>query len=144
MSMYITSTNATARLGSLFAQFYNLETKPDEFANDVERAEGEVNMFVGRRYILPPSTSEASAVTRELALDLFEEQAWTRGGAGSTVPEKVKDKAARARKLLEQISKGVAKFVGATEQEAPGGAATAVAVSSGEDATMTKDSLTGF
>lgn len=144
MASYITETNARARLKDQFDDFFDLNTAPQDFNDDVAAAEGEVNSLVGRRYVLPVSTEEALAVCTALALDLFAERAWMRAEAGSEIPEKIKDMAAIARKRLEQISKGISSFIGAAQQSAPGGAATALAISTGDEPQMTSAKLQGF
>lgn len=135
--MYINSDNAAKRLGGQFASFYDLPTDADAFAEDVGRIEGEVNSLVGRRYSLPPTGDGLSLVTG-LALDLFEERAWQRGGAGDAVPEKVTAKAAQARKLLEQIAAGKAMLIGSNQVSGPGGGAAVAVVSADEPVMTTK------
>jgi hypothetical protein len=125
--MYINEDNAAKRLGGQFAEFYDIETDQAPFDEDVARIEGEVNSLVGRRYQLPPAGAGLGLVIG-LALDLFEERAWQRGGAGDTVPAKVTEKAAQARKLLEQISAGKATLADSQQASAPAGSAAAVAV----------------
>lgn len=141
--MYINAANAEKRLEDQYAEFYPMPASQAAFDEDVARVEGEVNSQVGRRYALPPSGSGLDLVTG-LALDLFEERAWQRGSAGDAIPKKISDKAAQARKLLEQISAGKATLADSPQVSGPAGSSAAVAVVQIDTPVMTSARLQGL
>ena len=138
--MYISEASARARLKDNFDKFYNLSTRPADFSDDVANAEGEVNSYIGRRYKLPPA-GDGLGTAAQIALDLLEALAWKRSGAGSTMPEKIKDAVDAARKKLADYSTGKAVLIGAEYADAPGGIGTPVAVVDGDAPMFTKDRL---
>jgi hypothetical protein len=141
--MYITDSNARARLKTNFDKFYPSATRDAEFADDVSKAEGFVNGYIGKRYVIPPSGSALDTVT-SLALDLLEGFAWKRGGAGSQIPDNIKDNVAAALRILADYSTGKAVLMGGTYAASPGNMGTPVAVVEGDDAVFTNDRLQGL
>ena len=79
-----------------------------------------------------------------LALDLFEDLAWKRGGEGEEIPKKIADAAERARAMLKDFAKGAAVLTGAAFADAPGGSGEAIAVVSGDEPMFTKEKMSGF
>lgn len=141
--MYITEANARARLKENFDKFYDLAARPDDFADDVSKAENTVNSYAGKRYVVPPSGAALSMLT-QLSLDLLERYAYKRSGAGSTIPEKIQDAHDDAIKILADYSTGKAVLIGGTFTSSPGNMGSAIAVVEGDDAVFTKTRLNGL
>ena len=127
---YATVTELEERLEGFYSELYNDEktglVDTTQAEKDLADASSEVNASVAVRYAIPVVAPRALALLRSLSLTLAEELAWSRGG-GDTIPQKVCDRVANARKLLCGISDGSKALEGAAEKTgSAGGAAEAL------------------
>lgn len=140
---YVTSKDCENRLGGDFSSLYELPAQQDDLVQDMANAEAVVNGFIGKRYQVPVTDSQALTLVRAWTLDLFAELAYGRG-AGSEIPEKHKDRADQARTQLEQVAKGMMTLAGATAVTPPSGSGGNVAVVDGAAPIFQRDNMDGY
>lgn len=142
MSSYITTADAQKRMRDEFGRLYDLPLQQSDLDEDILAAEAIVNSYLGARYTIPVTASDALAIIKTIALDLLEELAYLRA-AGDQIPEKVKERADVARQQLEKIADGSMTLAGAAAaQSASSG--SSVAVVDGNDPQFTRDQMGGF
>jgi len=143
VSNYIQQGDCEDRLSAAFKSLYKLPADKDKLADDVDYAEGVVDGYVGKRYVVPVTDETALRVIVGLTLDVFERRAYGRA-AGSKIPEKVTEAAQAAMKTLHDIATGVVTVGGATaiaEREDGGNEAIIV---DGNDPEFNRDNMGGF
>jgi phage gp36-like protein len=146
MGNYITRTDVEARLRRSFETLYTL---PGESAVDVtlvdadiEAAEGTVDGYLAKRYLVPITDAQALRLCKAWALVLCEELAY---GAvpGRELPESVSTRAAAARQQLGDAADGK-MLLGAATTVAEASDASGCIVVAGDEPVMTRATMQGF
>jgi len=117
---YITVNDCQSRLRADFDRLYELPVEQADLNRDMVDAEAVVNGYVGKRYEVPVTDTQALTLVKAWTLDLFVELAYQRT-AGSVIPEKVKERAETVRHQLIDISKGNITLAGASNLNPPSG-----------------------
>ena len=121
--MYAQLTDLQKRLGTRFAAIYG--TVHDEAASDLEAAAAEVDGYLANRYIVPVTAAAPAPLLKSWNLTLAEELAYSRAG-GSSIPDKVAERAKTLRQQLSKVAEGVFKLPGARETDLGTGSAAII------------------
>jgi len=142
MGDYIVQADIERRLRDHFDSLYDLPTDADDLDQDITSVEAEANAFLGRRYQVPVTATQAVRYVKKICLDLAEETAYARGESPE-LPEKIKRQADNARKQLTMIAEGKISLGAASVPERQNGGAAAIIVDA-DDPEFTRDRMKGF
>ncbi|MEA4862717.1 MAG: phage protein Gp36 family protein [Victivallaceae bacterium] len=135
--VYATIDELRGRIGKeIYEQLYGSASDAGEAAAaDLEAAAGEVDAYLGRRYVVPVVTVRAG-LAKDLALTLAEERAWARA-SDNELPASVTRRVDHARDMLGKFAAGTLRLYGEAEQ-------SGVVAIAGDPPLMTREGLKGY
>lgn len=144
MGNYISRTDVENRLRRSYDTLYTRDgaVDTDLVDADIEAAEGTVDGYLAKRYLVPITDTAALRIVKAWALTLCEELAY---GAvpGRELPESVATRAEAARAQLEAAARGELALGSAETVAEATGSADCIVVES-ETPVMTRTKLAGF
>ena len=143
INAYANADDLRGRLGEkIFEEIYYHRTSPAA-RNDLKAAAAEIDGSISARYVLPVASERSLALLQDWCLTLAEERAYSRA-AGSEFAEKIKERAAQVRRMLELIRNGGFRLPDAVEIGSGGGSGASFTLVQSDEPVFTRERLKGF
>lgn len=136
--MYAGINDLKTRLGASYGRIYG--TASSEAEADLICAAAEIDGFLANRYLVPVTAPASMPLLKNWHITLAEELAFSRAG-GSSIPEKISDRAKAVRQQLEKTASGLFRLPGALETGSGKGSAAFVDI---DKPVFRRDQLEGF
>lgn len=143
MGNYVDRTDVRRRLRRNYEALYSVDgaVDTDVLDDDIEAAEGQVDGYLGQRYVVPITDASALRLVKAWALSLVEEQAYN--VPGRKLPTNVEQRVKRAHAQLAKAAEGDLGL-GAPEVPTERSAATETMIVEGNTPEMERADLKGW